>query len=260
VASRWNAVRNLAFLTVGLVLGLLLSAGLSPIRQEPALSSIRASTVAAGGSGSVDASIPASSKIWTSVQRLEAEQQVLKAQLSQVRRELAERQQAAVANTIQLSELNDEVQRQRLLAGLVPVQGAGVVVTLDDSHAQIPRNVDPNLYLIHEYDLRDLVNLLWIAGSEAIAINDERLVGNSSIYCVGSTVMVNNTRLAPPYRIQAIGNPRVQREVLSNPSYLQSLRQKQRQYGLRLEIETARNLSLPAFDGSFRIQVAQPGE
>ena len=48
-------------------------------------------------------------------------------------------------------------------------------------------------FIIHEYELRDIVNLLWMAGSDAIAINDERLVSNSSIYCVGSTVMVGET-------------------------------------------------------------------
>jgi uncharacterized protein YlxW (UPF0749 family) len=99
-----------------------------------------------------------------------------------------------------------------------------------------------------------------MAGSEAIAINDERLVSSSSVYCVGSTVMVNNTRLSPPYIIRAIGNSRVQQDYLRNPSYLENLREKQRLYGLRFEIEGATGLRLPTHSGGFLIREARPGE
>ena len=123
-----------------------------------------------------------------------------------------------------------------------------------------PPGADANAYIIHEFDLRDIVNLLWTAGSEAIAINDERLVSNSSIYCVGSTVMVNNTRLSPPYLIRAIGNPRVQQDYVRNPSYLENLKDKQRSYGLRFEVKEVGELTLPAYSGGFLIKHARPGE
>lgn len=249
--TRWGvSPRSVAILAVGLTLGLLLSIGL----RGPAYM---------GGGTSTGAAPPpelGSSRIWTSIQLLEEEQRLLRARLGALRRELAEHQQAASAHTDQLRELQAEVQRQRLIAGLVPVQGSGITVTLDDSTVHIPQNEDSSLYLIHEYELRDLVNLLWMAGSEAIAINDERLVANSSIYCVGSTVMVNAARLSPPYRVQAIGDPRLQLEVLSNPSYLQNLWAKQHEYGLRIEIASAESLTLPAFHGSLGIQHARPGE
>jgi uncharacterized protein YlxW (UPF0749 family) len=177
-----------------------------------------------------------------------------------LRQELAQRQQAAAANTDRLQALKVELDRQQLLAGLIAVRGPGVLVTLDDSGVQIPPGDDPNAYIIHEYDLRDIVNLLWMAGSEAIAINDERLVSTSSVYCVGSTVMVNNTRLSPPYLIRAIGNPRIQQDHLRNPSYLTNLKGKQRRYGLHFEVKSLSQLSLPAYSGGFLIQHARPGE
>lgn len=227
----------------GLTLGLLLSVGWQTTSQT-----------------SVGATSPQASRILLSIQRLEAEQQELKATLAELRQELAERQRAAAAETDRLQVLEVELDRQQLLAGLTPVQGPGVIVTLDDSTVQIPPGVDPNAYIIHEYDLRDIVNLLWMAGSEAIAINDERLVSTSSIYCVGSTVMVNNTRLAPPYLIQAIGNPRVQQDYLRNPSHLKDLKEKQRLYGLFFEVKDVANLSLPVYSGGFLIRHARPGE
>ena len=69
-----------------------------------------------------------------------------------------------------------------------------------------PLGDDAANYLIHDFELRDVASLLWLAGAEAVAINDERLVASTSIYCVGSTIIVNNTRLSPPYEIRALGN------------------------------------------------------
>lgn len=235
--------RNLSILLAGLTLGLLLSLGWQP-----------ASQTSAGADGQQ------SSKIYLSIERLEAEQEDLKRTLAGLRQELAERQQTAATQTDRLQILKDELDRQQLLAGLTPVKGPGVEVILDDSTAQIPYGADPNAYIIHEYDLRDIVALLWTAGSEAVSINDERLVSHSSVYCVGSTVMVNNTRLSPPYMIRAIGNSRVQQDYLRNPSYLRPLKEKQRLYGLRFEVQGAAELQLPAFTGSFLVQHARPGE
>lgn len=201
-----------------------------------------------------------SGQVQLAIQQLETDQEQLKARLAELRQEVAEHQQTAAAQTDRLQVLKVELDRQQLLAGLMPVQGPGVQVELDDSAVQIPANADPNAYIIHEYDLRDIVNLLWAAGSEAISVNGERLVSQSSIYCVGSTVMVNNTRLSPPYLIQAIGNPRVQQDHLRNPSYLQNLREKERMYGLRFEVRASTQLSLPAYSGGFLVQYARPGD
>jgi uncharacterized protein YlxW (UPF0749 family) len=240
----WASIgRNLSILAVGLTLGLLLSLSWRPPNE-----------------GSVIATDQETGQIWHSIERLEAEQQRLKMSLAELRLDLARRQQAVAANTDRLQALNAALEQQQLLAGLTPVRGPGVLVTLDDSAVQVPPGADPNAYIIHEYDLQDIVNLLWMAGSEAIAINGERLVGNSSLYCVGSTVMVNNTRLSPPYLIRAIGNSRVQQDYLRNPSYLQDLKLKQRQYGLQFDAEAIANLVLPAYSGGFLVQYARPGE
>jgi len=239
----WRTVgRGFSILLVGLTLGLLLSLGW----QRTSIS--------------VGPASPQSGRVQLAIEHLEAEQEELKATLAELRRDLADRQQAAAAQTERLQVLKVELDRQQLLAGLAPVQGPGVIVTLDDSNLQIPSGADPNDFIIHEYDLRDTVNLLWTAGSEAIAINDERLVSNSSIYCVGSTVMVNNTRLSPPYVIRAIGNPRLQQDHLYNPTYLKNLKEKKRLYGLRFDVQDSATLSLPAYSGGFLIQHARPGD
>lgn len=194
-------------------------------------------------------------RVVNTLDQLEAEQALLKAQIARLRSELAAFHSQSAANTERLQKLNDELDAQRALAGLSAARGPGVAVTLDDSKARsVPALADPNAYLIHEFDVRDVVNVLWLAGAEAVAVNDERVMGNTSVYCVGSTVMVNTTRLSPPYVIRAIGEPGVLAETLRNPSYLSLLRQKADKYGVKFQVAQVPKLTLPAYTGGFSVR------
>ncbi|MBM4465606.1 MAG: DUF881 domain-containing protein [Chloroflexi bacterium] len=195
------------------------------------------------------------------IKRLEAEQEGLKESIGQLRGQLDKYRRELAASTEMLKEINAELERQKMIAGLLAVEGPGVQVTLDDSSIRsVSAAADASDYLIHEYDLRDVVNLLWMAGSEAIAVNNERIVATTSIYCVGSTIMVNDTRLSPPYLIQAIGNPIVQEDVLRNPAYLKEIKQRAELYSVQFKVDRQGMLTLPAYKGGFPIHYAQLGD
>lgn len=236
--------RTLSWLLVALVSGLLLSLQLnSSPAPPPALS--------AGGR----------ERTGVTIHRLEEEQEALKARIGQLRQELATYQRETAATTDLLEELGAELNRQKAMAGLVAAEGPGVVVTLDDSRRQaIPPGQDPSAYIVHEYDLRDVVNLFWMAGAEGIAVNEERVVGTTSIYCVGSTVMVNDTRLSPPFVVRAIGNPSRVEDFLRNPSYLADVKEKARRNGLTFKFHRSAAVRLPAYQGSIALRYAQPGQ
>ena len=193
------------------------------------------------------------------IKYLETEQEELKGNIGRMREALDEYRRELAANTEMLKEINTKLERQKMMAGLLTVEGPGVQVVLDDSSVQ-SATADSNGHLIHEYDLRDVVNLLWLAGSEAIAVNGERIVATSSIYCVGSTVMVNDTRLSPPYLIQAVGNPVVQEDVLSNPAYLREIKRRAEAYDVQFEVNRVRMLTIPAYKGGFPIHYARLGD
>jgi uncharacterized protein YlxW (UPF0749 family) len=195
------------------------------------------------------------------IRRLEQEQEDLKARIGRLRQELAVYEQQTAATTERLEELGAELNHQKALAGLVAAEGPGMTLTLDDSQRQaIPAGQDPSALIVHEYDLRDVVNLLWMAGAEGIAINEERIVGTTSIYCVGSTVMVNDTRLSPPYIVRAIGDPNRLEDFLRNPSYLAEVKEKARRNGLIFKFQRSTAVSLPTYQGSIALQYARPGQ
>lgn len=236
--------RTLSWLLVALAFGLLLSLQLN------------SSPSPAGG-----ASSDGRSRTEATIRRLEDEQEALKARIGQLRQELADYQRETAATTELLEEINAELNHHRAIAGLVVAQGPGVELTLDDSQRQtIPAGQDPSAYIVHEYDLRDVVNLLWLAGAEGIAINEERVVGVTSIYCVGSTVMVNDTRLSPPYVVRAIGNSDRLESFVRNPSYLIEVKEKARRNGLIFQFHRSPSIRLPAYQGSFALRYAQPGQ
>ncbi len=200
---------------------------------------------------------PLPDRVNTTIDQLELEQANLKRRVSTLRRELDARQQRAVANTDSLEGVRSELVSQKARAGLVALHGQGIVVRLDDS----PRMTSGNAadLLVHDYDLRDVVTVLWLAGAEAISINDERIVYSTSIYCVGSTIMVNDTRLSPPYEIAAIGDAVALQDHIGNPGYLGDLRIRSERHGVRLEVVRADSLTVPAYQGSVSLRFAQPG-
>lgn len=199
-------------------------------------------------------------QVRTAVQVLEQEQLDLKEAIGHLRVRLERYQQLAASETETLRELRDELAGQRMRAGLVALRGPGVVLTLDDSSTTaLSPDADLNPYIIHEYDLRDAVHLLWLAGAEALVVNDERIVAGTSIYCVGSTIMVNDTRLSPPYVVRAIGDPEALYAVATNPAYLGDLRRRAQQHGVELTVDWRRDMVLPAYKGSFTFDYAQAG-
>lgn len=199
-------------------------------------------------------------QVRTAIKQLEREQLDLKEAIGRLREQLEHYQQLAASETETLRELRDELAAQRMRAGLIALQGPGVVVSLDDSDAvALLPDADLNPYMVHEYDLRDVVNLLWLAGAEAVAVNNERIVASTSIYCVGSTIMVNDTRLSPPYLVRAIGDSAALYAVVMDPAYLVDLRRRVQQHGLKLTIDWHNEVILPAYKGGFTFEYAQAG-
>jgi uncharacterized protein YlxW (UPF0749 family) len=191
------------------------------------------------------------------IQQLELEQQAFKHAISNLRNELNARQKDAAGNTLMLQEVRSELALQKMRAGLTDVRGPGVLIVLDDG-PHSPRGGEANGTLIHDYDLRDVVSVLWLAGAEAISINNERVVNSTSIYCVGSTVMVNDTRLSPPYEINAIGDPMHLQDHLRNPGYLGEIKSKTERFGIKFEFIRIDTMIIPAFRGSLPHRFTRP--
>ena len=150
-------------------------------------------------------------------------------------------------------ELNDAT----LAAGLVRMRGAGMKVTLDDSPLDEAPSGDINDLVIHSQDVQAAVNAVWRAGAEAVAINGQRLVGTSAVLCVGNTLLLNGTVHSPPYVITAVG---ADRERFDDDPLVKRLRSDAEAFGLRISVEAADDLEVPAFRGATGQRFARPAD
>lgn len=148
-----------------------------------------------------------------------------------------------------------ELKEVRMAAGLTALQGPGISITLNDSTRTVQAGQDPNLFLIHDEDLLKLVNELKAAGAEAVAINEQRVVASTEIRCAGPTISVNNTRIAPPYVVQALGSP----ETLDASLHMRGgIMDTFLFWGIQIHMEKMDNLTLPAYVGSHTFKYARP--
>ncbi len=95
-----------------------------------------------------------------------------------------------------------QLRRLQLVTGYLPARGEGVRIIVDDN----PEATETQL--VADADLAILVDGLWQAGAEAIAINNQRLNPLGSIRNVSTAIHVNTVPLSPPYVVRAIGDTR----------------------------------------------------
>jgi uncharacterized protein YlxW (UPF0749 family) len=192
------------------------------------------------------------------VVQLEADQRDLRDQISEAEQEVQRFQEQTNTSSAALEALNQQLAAARLGVGLTAVRGPGVIVEIADSKRVVPPGENPASFIVLVDDLRDIVTALWASGAEAISINGERLVATSSIYGVGSSVLVNTAFLSPPFRIEAIGSEGLLDRFQSHPAFLGRVAHRIDIFGLEFASQASSELTLPAFVGSTRFRWAVP--
>ncbi|MCW2574850.1 MAG: uncharacterized protein JWR66_880 [Modestobacter sp.] len=184
--------------------------------------------------------------------------------------QLALLQQQVQALTDQAASRDGEVaaaltegQQGVVSAGVTAIVGPGVSVTLDDAPPQagggLPSGATADDLVIHQSDVQGVVNALWAAGADGVAIMGQRLIGTSAVICVGNTLLLQGRKYSPPFIVTAVGNATQMRQQLSASYEVQLLKRAVDDYGLTYEVADQRQVSLPAYDGPLVMQYARPG-
>ena len=89
-------------------------------------------------------------------------------------------------------------------AGLDPMRGPGLVVTLNDAQrdaeGRFPRDATPDDLVVHQQDIQAVLNALWSAGAEGIQMQDQRIIGTSAPRCVGQHAAAERPHVQPAVR------------------------------------------------------------
>ncbi|HEX5569328.1 MAG TPA: DUF881 domain-containing protein [Streptomyces sp.] len=152
-----------------------------------------------------------------------------------------------------------------LLAGAVPVEGPGVKLVVDDaedtgrSEGGGPRQSTSfaDTGRVRDRDLQRVVNGLWGAGAEAIAVNGQRLTALSAIRAAGDAILVDNKPLAPPYTLLAVGDGQRLSTAFQSSDDGRYLSVLQDSYDIRTSISVQDRVRLPAAP-SLSVRTAEP--
>jgi uncharacterized protein YlxW (UPF0749 family) len=197
--------------------------------------------------------------------QLQDQQEDLRADIETANDRLLTFQEADAGSQATLGLLNEQLAAARLASGQTEVIGPGMVIEIADSlnpGTGDDRQID---YVVVD-DLRDIVTALWGAGAEAITVAGgggggvpaERIVASTSIDGAGPAILVNSTRLSPPYRIEAIGPEGLAERFLAHPAYLARVEARITAYGLQFAWEARDEIVLPEFVGNTRLRWGAP--
>jgi uncharacterized protein YlxW (UPF0749 family) len=149
-----------------------------------------------------------------------------------------------------------------LSAGLVPLTGPGVEITLDDAPTRadgvLPAGATPDDLVIHQSDVQAVVNAVWASGADGVAIMGKRLVATSAVRCVGNVLLLQGRTYSPPFVVTAIGNGAAVRTQLAASREVGILQQAVNSYGLTFSVRDRSTVALPAYDGSLDMSYATP--
>ncbi len=172
---------------------------------------------------------------------------LLQLRLAEVRDEATRVRQQLLAATSQGQRALDELDRAESHAGLTAVQGPGLLVTLTDALA--PEDGGDNLGRILDRDIQSVVNELWAAGAEAVAIDGQRLGPTTSIQSAGQAILVDFRPITNPYLIEAIGPSGMFDQLLESGAG-RTLASYASAFGLGLDVRPEDQIDLPPGTGA----------
>lgn len=144
-----------------------------------------------------------------------------------------------------LESLVDEVNRLRIVNGLIGVSGPGIEIEISGP--------------VSVLDLNDLLNELRNAGAEALALNGQRLVAWSAIGSDGLYVIVDGQPIEPPYHLEAVGDSHTLRVAMERPGGLISLLHQADQ-SITILLHEQEQVTLPLYEQPLQFVYAEPTE
>lgn len=176
----------------------------------------------------------------------EAQQDELRSRATSLSGEITTLRAAALGGGASDKALESQINRLDPVVGNVAVTGPGLVITVDDAPAAAHDTGPDQRNRVLDVDLQSMVNGLWLAGAEAVAVNGHRLSTLSAIRGAGDAITVDYRSLNRPYRVEAIGDAKTlqARYVESAGGAWWTELAQNRQ--MRYEISSEREVTLPA--------------
>ena len=171
---------------------------------------------------------------------------------------------AAGDRSPQVAQVLERASGLQAAAGLTPVQGPGLRVTLSDAprdaDGNYPAGVDPDDLVVHQQDVQAVVNAMWAGGAEAMMIMDQRVLTTSAVRCIGNTLLLQGRTYSPPFVVTAIGDADAMVAALDDQPGVRLYRQYVDKFQLVYDVTPVDTVTLPAYDGPIRLSAAKQAD
>jgi uncharacterized protein YlxW (UPF0749 family) len=141
--------------------------------------------------------------------------------------------------------VNNKIMEFKTVSGLTDVYGPGVMIIITDATRDLIEGEDPNMAIVHDLDILNIINDLKIAGAESISINNQRILSSTEIACSGYTIEINGRDYGLPYIIRAIGDPGHLEAAINGP---ESTGYLLKEFGIFVEVNTKTYIRIPKYD------------
>ncbi|MGE5592218.1 MAG: DUF881 domain-containing protein [Betaproteobacteria bacterium] len=133
----------------------------------------------------------------------------------------------------------EELVRMREAAGMAELIGPGVVVRAYDAEDGYRSRE-----IVHERDIKEILNLLFDAGARGAEVGGQRIVAQSSVRCAGPVILVNQKPIpVNPVVIKAVGDPKALRRALAD------IEARFARDGKKIDVTDEATVTLAAYDG-----------
>lgn len=179
---------------------------------------------------------------------------------AELRRQVEAETNAIAGSDQPIADQRARGDQERTAAGFSALHGTGLTVQLNDAPRRAdgtkPAGATNDDLVVHEADVRAVVNAMWAGGAEAMSIMGVRVITTSAVRCVGNTLLLHGRVYSPPFVITAIGDPARIRQALSAAENVQWFREAARAYGLGYTEKVETDVTVPAYQESGTLRYA----
>lgn len=186
----------------------------------------------------------------------EARDSAVKA-LDEVESKIKQYEKGEADNNVYAENLYKDLEKYRMLAGYIDLEGPGVVLEIQDPPADVQFGIEYSI--ADDLDLiLQIISVLNAAEAEAISINDQRYTAFTEIEKAGNYgIEINGVSIGSPIVIKAIGNPSTLESALA---LKRGIVWTLEQYDYIVHLTQEKNVEIPKYRKLIEFIYAEPTE
>lgn len=140
------------------------------------------------------------------LKKLQSEREAQVNRILELESKIEQYEKGESEKNIYTENLYKDAMKYRMLAGYQEVEGAGIVLEINDPPVDL--QFGDSYSIVDELDLiLQIISVLNAADAEAISINEQRYTAYTEIVRAGNHIEINGVSTNSPITIKAIGNP-----------------------------------------------------